>query len=61
MVSSSAFLAVLALAASGVQAAPAFVIPFWNPFAMQAKSYTFTVRPDPLPPFSFSPFLPTLY
>ncbi|SPO23438.1 related to PMU1 - putative phosphomutase [Ustilago trichophora] len=42
MVSSSAFLALLAVAASGVQAAPAWVFPFWNPFAMQAKSYTFT-------------------
>ncbi|TKY87318.1 hypothetical protein EX895_003995 [Sporisorium graminicola] len=42
MVSSSAFLALLAVAVSGAQAAPAWVVPFWNPFAMQAKSYNFT-------------------
>lgn len=42
MVSSSAFLALLAVAVSSVQAAPAFVIPFWNPFVMQSNSYTFS-------------------
>ncbi|GAK63766.1 phosphoglycerate mutase [Moesziomyces antarcticus] len=41
MVSSSHLVALLALAC-GAQAAPAWVVPFWNPFAMQAKSYSFS-------------------
>lgn len=48
MVSSSHLVALLALAC-GAQAAPAWVLPFWNPFAMQAKSYSFSVS-APLPP-----------